>query len=299
VIDAAMETVRPAADGKRIQLVKSIQEGIDPIMGDAARLQQVVWNLLSNAVKFSPETAHVEVTLARRGGTQVLTVVDHGSGIEAGFLPFVFDRFRQADQPGTRQSGGLGLGLAIAQRIVQMHGGEIEAHSAGTGKGATFTVRLPSHARDAVPVPVAVQGGERSGPSTGQWQPVALPTPRLDGLHVLFVDDEPDARELVTMVLTDAGASVRAAASAEEALRLIGEEKFDVMVSDIGMPGEDGYSLMRKVAAGNTGVPGIALSAFTSAQDRERALSAGFTTHLPKPLDAPALIAFVDRLARR
>jgi CheY-like chemotaxis protein len=157
-------------------------------------------------------------------------------------------------------------------------------------------VRLPSRARDAVPVPIAA---ERSGPSTGQWQPVALPTPRLDGLHILFVDDEPDARELVTMVLTDAGASVRAASSADEALALIANETFDVMVSDIGMPGEDGYSLMRKVAAGESPVPGIALSAFTSAQDRERALSAGFTTHLPKPLDAPALIAFVDRLARR
>ena len=298
IVRRAAETVAPQANNKGVGLVLVIEPGDHEVIGDAARLQQVVWNLLSNAVKFSPEAAHVEVTLAQRDGKQVLTVVDHGSGIEKAFLPFVFDRFRQAEQPGTRQSGGLGLGLAIAQRIVQMHGGEIEAASAGPGKGATFTVRLPSSARDSLPVPVPVQG-ERSGPSTGQWQPVVLPTPRLDGLHVLFVDDEPDARELVTMVLTDAGASVRAASSAEEALRLIAEEKFDVMVSDIGMPGEDGYSLMRKVAAGESRVPGIALSAFTSAQDRERALSAGFTTHLAKPLDAPALIAFVDRLARR
>jgi CheY-like chemotaxis protein len=156
-------------------------------------------------------------------------------------------------------------------------------------------VRLPAREASA-PTEVA---SERSGPATGQWAPVPLPTPRLDGLHVLFVDDEPDARELVSMVLTDAGASVRAAGSADEALQLLERERFDVMVSDIGMPGEDGYSLMRKVAVRRPPLPGIALSAFTSAQDRERALSAGFTTHLPKPLDAPALIAFVDRLSKR
>ena len=296
IVRRAAETVAPQATTKRVTIEVVIEPGDHEVIGDAARLQQVVWNLLSNAVKFSPEGARVEVTLANDGGAQRLTVLDHGSGIEAGFLPYVFDRFRQAEQAGTRQSGGLGLGLAIAQRIVQMHGGQIAAASGGQGKGASFTVRLPPSGRDAVPVPIAV---ERSGPSTGQWQPVALPTPRLDGLHILFVDDEPDARELVTMVLTDAGASVRAASSADEALALIANETFDVMVSDIGMPGEDGYSLMRKVAAGKAPVPGIALSAFTSAQDRERALSAGFTTHLPKPLDAPALIAFVDRLARR
>jgi CheY-like chemotaxis protein/anti-sigma regulatory factor (Ser/Thr protein kinase) len=269
------------------------------VLGDAARLQQVVWNILSNAVKFSPETAHVEVTLSRKGGELVLTVVDYGSGIDPRFLPFVFDRFRQAEQSGSRQSGGLGLGLAIAQRIVQMHGGEISAASEGLGRGATFTVRLPQRAREPVPMPLPIVHGEKTGPATGQWRPVELPTPRLDGLHVLFVDDEPDARELVSMVLTDAGASVSSASSADEALALIDHERFDVMVSDIGMPGEDGYSLMRKVAARRTPLPSIALSAFTSAQDRERALSAGFTTHLPKPLDAPALIAFVDRLAKR
>jgi signal transduction histidine kinase len=296
IVRRAAETVAPQSAAKRVGIEVIIEPGDHEVLGDAARLQQVVWNLLSNAVKFSPEGTHVEVTLGREGTTQVLRVVDHGSGIDPAFLPFVFDRFRQADQPGTRQSGGLGLGLAIAQRIVQMHEGEVAAESPGPGKGATFTVRLPSSARDAVPLPLA---SERSGPQTGQWQPIALPTPRLDGLHVLFVDDEPDARELVTMVLTDAGASVRAAASAAEALALIEREDFDVMVSDIGMPGEDGYSLMRKVAARATPLPAIALSAFTSAQDRERALAAGFTTHLPKPLDAPALIAFVDRLARR
>jgi signal transduction histidine kinase len=296
IVRRAAETVAPQANGKRVGLELVIAPGDYEIMGDAARLQQVVWNLLSNAVKFSPEGTHVELTLARSGGELELTVVDHGIGIAPDFLPFVFDRFRQAEHPGGRPSGGLGLGLAIAHKIVQLHGGEISAASDGADRGARFTVRLPARLPEAVPQSVP---HERSGPSTGQWHPIALPTPRLDGLRVLFVDDEPDARELVTMVLADAGASVRTASSAEEALALVDRERFDVMVSDIGMPGEDGYSLMRKVAARPHPLPAIALSAFTSAQDRERALSAGFTTHLPKPLDAPALIAFVDRLAKR
>ena len=297
IVRRAAETVAPQANAKRVVLELVIAPGDYELLGDAARLQQVAWNLLSNAVKFSPEGARVELTLARNGDELDLAVVDHGSGIDAAFLPFVFDRFRQAEQPGGRPSGGLGLGLTIAERIVELHGGAISAASEGAGRGATFRVRLPARGREAVPM--AIVTGERSGPATGQWNPIPLPTPRLDGVRVLFVDDEPDARELVTMVLADAGARVRAAASAGEALALIERERFDVMVSDIGMPGEDGYSLMRKVAARQPPLPGIALSAFTSAQDRERALSAGFTTHLPKPLDAPALIAFVDRLAKR
>ena len=299
IVRRAAETVAPQANDKRVGLEVVIEPGDHEVVGDAARLQQVVWNLLSNAVKFSAEGTHVELRLVRKGNNQILTVIDHGVGIDRSFLPYVFDRFRQAEQTGTRQSGGLGLGLAIAQRIVQLHDGQITAASEGLGRGATFTVGLPSRAREAVPVSVT-SSGDQTGASTGQWQPVVpLPTPRLDGLRVLFVDDEPDARELVSMVLTDAGAAVRAASSADEALALMDRERFDVLVSDIGMPGEDGYSLMRKVAAKKEPLPGIALSAFTSAQDRERALAAGFTTHLPKPLDAPSLIAFVDRLARR
>ncbi len=298
IVRRAAETVAPQANGKHVGLEVVIDPGDHEVHGDAARLQQVVWNILSNAVKFSREGTHVELRLSRLGDDQLLTVVDHGIGIDRAFLPYVFERFRQAEHPNARQSGGLGLGLAIAQRIVELHGGQITAASEGLGHGATFMVRLPSRTAQAVPMHIA-PSVEKSGPQTGQWQPVALPTPRLDGLHVLFVDDEPDARELVSMVLTDAGASVRSASSADEALALIDRERFDVLVSDIGMPGEDGYSLMRKVAKREEPLPGIALSAFTSAQDRERALSAGFTTHLPKPLDAPALIAFVDRLAKR
>ncbi|HEY2748772.1 MAG TPA: response regulator [Polyangia bacterium] len=310
IVRRAVETVAPQASAKSVAIEVIIAPGEHPLVGDAARLQQVAWNLLSNAVKFSSEGTHVTVTLASDGEDEVMTVSDRGVGVDAAFLPYVFDRFRQADQPGMRQSGGLGLGLAIARRIVELHGGEISAASAGQGQGATFTVRLPRDATElaadgahhegsngyGVPAPISV---ERSGPETGQWRPVALPTPRLDGLRVLFVDDEPDARELVSMVLTDAGATVQAAGSAAEAMALIEREPFDVLVSDIGMPGEDGYALMRRVAGRTPRLPGIALSAFTSAQDRERALSAGFTTHLPKPLDAPRLIAFVDRLAKR
>ncbi|MDB4970462.1 MAG: two-component hybrid sensor and regulator [Myxococcales bacterium] len=293
----AAETVAPSANAKNVTLEVVIEGGNHDVIGDAARLQQVAWNLLSNAVKFSSNGAQVTMTLSRERDDQLLRVVDRGVGIEPSFLPFVFDRFRQAEHAGTRQHGGLGLGLAIAQRIVEMHGGTIAAYSEGTGHGASFTVRLPSRSDDGVPR--AVPGRERTGPATGQFAAVALPTPRLDGLRILFVDDEPDARELVSMVLCDAGAEVRAAASAAEALALLDKERFDILVSDIGMPGEDGYSLMRKVAALPSPPPAIALSAFTSAQDRERALASGFTTHLPKPLDAPALIAFVDRLARR
>ncbi len=297
IVRRAVETVAPQASAKSVALETIVEPGAHPLVGDAARLQQVVWNLLSNAVKFSPEGMHVTVMLAADGDAEVLTVSDRGSGIETAFLPYVFDRFRQADEPGTRQSGGLGLGLAIARRIVELHGGEIRAMSPGQGQGATFTVRLPKHERgNGVPAHVPA---ERSGPETGQWRSVALPTPRLDGLRVLFVDDEPDARELVSMVLTDAGATVHAASSAEEAMALIEREPFDVMVSDIGMPGEDGYALMRRVALRTPPLPAIALSAFTSAQDGARALAAGFTTHLPKPLDAPRLIAFVDRLGKR
>ena len=292
----AAETVAPSANTKGVGLEVVIEPGDHEVIGDATRLQQVVWNLLSNAVKFSSAGAHVELTLKRAGDGQLLRVIDNGVGIESAFLPLVFERFRQADGAGTRQHGGLGLGLTIARRIVEMHGGQIAADSEGPGRGATFSVRLPSRARDSVPEGVR---RDKSGPATGQWKVVPLAPPRLDGLRVLFVDDEPDARELVTMVLSDAGAEVRAASSAPEALALIGRERFDVMVSDIGMPGEDGYSLMRKVCAAEEPLPAIALSAFTSAQDRERALSAGFTTHLPKPLDASALISFVDRLARR
>jgi signal transduction histidine kinase len=296
IVRRAAETLAPVANAKNVGLEVVIEPGDHDVIGDAARLQQVIWNLLSNAVKFSPAGGHVEMTLVRDGDRQRLRVIDHGIGIEPSFLPYVFDSFRQAEHAGTRQHGGLGLGLAIAHHIVKMLGGDITAASEGRGHGATFTVDLPS-LRERGAAELGVR--EVRGPQTGQFTAVKLPTPRLDGLRVLFVDDEPDARELVTMVLGDAGADVRTAASAAEALGLLDHEPIDVVVSDIGMPGEDGYALVRKLNERPGKPPAIALSAFTSPQDRERALAAGFVTHLPKPLDAPALIAFIDRLARK
>jgi signal transduction histidine kinase len=297
----AAETVLPMAEEKRVGLEVVIEPGDHEVTGDAARLQQVVWNLLANAVKFSPAGTQVQLDLgARTGGDEiVMTVMDHGVGIAPEFLPHVFERFRQAEQGGTRQHGGLGLGLAIAARIVELHGGSVSAASEGLGQGALFTVRLPARARvDRTPRP------SHSAAPTGQFKAISRvqAAPRLDGLRVLFVDDEADARELLAHVLGDAGAEVRVAASAPEALAMLERERFDVLVSDIGMPGEDGYSLMRKVtAAAAAGVrmpPGIALTAFSSAQDRERALASGFKTHLSKPLDAHALLSFVERLGR-
>jgi signal transduction histidine kinase len=289
----AADTVSPAANDKGVTIEVIIEPGDLEILGDGARLQQVAWNLLSNAVKFSPAGGRVGMKLGRQGGEVVLEVVDRGIGIAPEFLPHVFERFRQAEYGGSRQHGGLGLGLAIAQRIVELHGGTIVAASDGLQRGACFTVRLPSRTR----VQTGPYSVERR--ATGQFPPVRLPAPRLDGLRVLFVDDEADARELTAHVLGAAGADVRVAGSASEALEWLEKEPFDALVSDIGMPGEDGYSLMRKVAAGPWQLPAIALSAFTSAQDREQALDAGFQTHLPKPLDAWSLISFIDRLVQR
>jgi signal transduction histidine kinase len=299
----AAETILPMAEEKGVGLEVVIEPGDHEVMGDAGRLQQVAWNLLSNAVKFSPAGTHVQLTLGPRSDEDevVLSVIDRGIGISPEFLPHVFERFRQAEHGGTRQHGGLGLGLAIAARIVELHGGRMGAYSDGLGMGAVFTVQLPTRARANRPKTHAT---ERSGVQTGIFRALGRPleTPRLDGLRVLFVDDEEDARELLAHVLGDAGALVRTAASAAEAMSLLERERFDVLVSDIGMPGEDGYSLMRRVvaagAAGQRMPPGVALTAFSSAQDRERALAAGFKTHLPKPLDAHALISFIERLGR-
>ncbi|HEX4461547.1 MAG TPA: ATP-binding protein, partial [Polyangia bacterium] len=292
----AADTVSPAADDRGVTIEVIVEPGDLEIMGDGARLQQVAWNLLSNAVKFSPAGGRVVMKLSRAGDRVALEVVDRGIGITPEFLPHVFERFRQAEYGGSRQHGGLGLGLAIAQRIVELHGGTIVATSEGLDRGARFVVTLPGRTHSSVS-PRTALAAERS--ATGQFAAIRMPAPRLDGLRVLFVDDEADARELTAHVLGDAGADVRVAGSASEALALLERERFDALVSDIGMPGEDGYSLMRKIVAGPWQLPAIALSAFTSAQDREQALDAGFNTHLPKPLDAWSLISFIDRLVRR
>ncbi len=295
IIDAALETVRPAADAKGILLDISIGPLASPVLGDADRLQQVIWNLLSNAIKFTPRAGRVEVRLREEGGNAVIRVSDSGIGIRPDFLPYVFDRFRQADGSITRTHGGLGLGLSIVRHLVELHGGTAEVESTGEGEGATFTVRLPLRAELAEDDPL-----DRTGVTT----PGLFSTPDLlAGVRVVVVEDEADTRELLALALQQCGAEVAAFGSVPEALASFELAVPDVLLSDIGVPGEDGYSLIRKVRAlepalgGN--VPAAALTAYARAEDRLRALDAGYQTHLAKPVDPAELIATVARLAGR
>jgi signal transduction histidine kinase/ActR/RegA family two-component response regulator len=293
IIEAALDGVAPAAGAKDIQLAVSLGALKSPVLGDGDRLQQVVWNLLSNAIKFTPRGGRVEVSLCESGANAVIEVSDTGSGIRADFLPFVFDRFRQAESSHTRFHGGLGLGLSIVRHLVELHGGTAEVESAGEGQGATFRVKLPLHAELA-------EGSTLERPAAaGIW---SLPD-LLRDLRVLVVEDEADTRELVVTALAQCGAEVAAAGSVPEALAAFDRAAPDVLVSDIGFAGEDGYSLIRKVRArepGNgDGVPAAALTAYAGAEDRARALEAGFQTHLAKPVDPSELIMAVATLAGR
>ena len=299
VIDSAVETVRPAAEAKGVRLGKLLDPHAGPVRGDPGRLQQVVWNLLSNAIKFTPRGGRVEVALERVNSLVEITVSDTGVGISSDFLPYVFERFRQADASSTRHHGGLGLGLSIVKHLAELHGGTVDAKSAGEGKGASFIVNLPlSPARldeagrhhPTVAGAASAIAGRRDGPS-------------LEGLKVLVVDDEPDARLLVARILSDGRAQVVATASAEEALSALERERPHVLVSDIGMPDIDGYELLRRVRAlggGNGGaVPAVALTAFARPEDRLRALHAGYQMHVAKPVEPAELVAVVASLAGR
>jgi PAS domain S-box-containing protein len=296
VIEAAAETVAPAAAAKdiRVQLVLDPRTG--PVSGDPGRLQQVFWNLLSNAIKFTPKGGRVQVLLERVSSHLDVSIVDTGDGIDPAFLPHVFDRFRQADATTTRLHGGLGLGLAIVKQLVELHGGTVRAKSPGQGQGATFIVSLP--------LTVLATDGE---PLPSRRHPAAELTPmtlgenvRLPGIRVLVVDDEPDARALLRRLLEEAEAEVSTAAAATEALALVQAERPDVIISDIGMPREDGYSLIRQVRelpperGGRT--PAIALTAYARAEDRVRTLLEGFQHHLSKPVEPAELIAMVSSL---
>jgi signal transduction histidine kinase/ActR/RegA family two-component response regulator len=297
LIGAAVEGVRPAAEARGLRLDVRLDESAGPVAGDADRLRQVVWNLLSNAIKFTPQGGSVEVRLSRADGHAEVTVTDTGRGIAPEFLPHVFDRFRQADQRLTREHGGLGLGLAIARHLVEMHGGTISAASAGTGAGATFSFRIPlAQSRNAE---LGLRHREEADADQSQ-----LRNPRsavLEGLHVLVVDDDEDTRELLAAVLGRAGARVTKAASAAEALEAAALLKPDVLLADIGMPGEDGYSLIRKVRALGAGgdVPAAALTAYARSEDRTKALRSGFQLHLAKPIDPAALMAGIVALLTR
>jgi CheY-like chemotaxis protein len=269
-----------------------------PVWGDPNRLQQCLWNLLSNAIKFTPKAGKVQVSLARVNSQLEVTVVDTGQGISEEFLPYVFERFRQADASTTRRHGGLGLGLSIVKSLVELHGGSVSAKSAGKDQGATFCIELPLMVFDSSLSSVA-----REHPRTGGAQASTLDHPSLHGLTVLAVDDEPDARNLVRRVLEDCGARVLLAESAEEGLAVLRRERPDMLVSDIGMPGEDGYEFIRKVRqlpadeGGRT--PAAALSAFARAEDRTRALRAGYQTHIAKPVEPTELTAVIASLAGR
>ena len=291
VIRAAVATVQTAADAKGVRIEVSSPDEKLRISGDVNRLQQVFWNLLSNAVKFTPEGGRVDIQLVRGAAHVEVCVKDTGEGIRPEFLPFVFDRFRQADATTTRIHGGLGLGLAIVRQLVELHGGTVRVESEGVGRGATFYVRLP--------IAAARQKAERETRRAVQRREHPGDAMRLKvaGMRVLVVDDEGDARGVVRRFLEDCGVMVTAASSASEAMEKLTAEPFDVLVSDIGMPGEDGYSLIRKVRASGNLIPAIALTAYARPEDRTRAVNAGYHTHLSKPADPAELVALVASFA--
>jgi len=297
-IDAAVEAVRPAADAKGVRVQKVMDTGLLSIPGDPVRLQQVVWNLLSNAIKFTPREGRVQIRSERVNSHLEIVVSDTGQGISADFLPHVFDRFRQADQKTSRQHGGMGLGLAIVRHLVELHGGTVQAHSEGEGKGATFTVMLPIS-----PVYQVDTTGSRVHPGARDLLPPADSTDRLDGLRILVVDDEADTRDLLRQGLEYCGAKVTVAESAAEAMDLMKMSVPDVLISDIGMPGTDGYDFIRqirKLSAHRGGrVAAVALTAYTRIEDRLQALRAGYDMHVPKPVELTELIAVAATVVRR
>jgi PAS domain S-box-containing protein len=298
VVRAGIETIRPAAEEKGVRIATVLDPRAGRVMGDASRLQQVIWNLLSNAVKFTPKGGQVQVALGTVGPDLEIRVSDSGIGIRPEFLSHVFDRFRQADSSTTRKHGGLGLGLAIAKHLVELHGGSVRVESPGEGRGATFTVALPILAHPADGEPGAGRPGTEQDPSArrDREQPA-----RLSGVRVLVVDDEPDARAVVKRLLEDCRAIVQTAGSASEALGRLRAGRFDVLVSDVGMPGEDGHTFIRRVRALGTdegaSIPALALTAYARPEDRLRAIAAGFNKHAIKPIDPSELIALVASLA--
>ena len=295
-VEAALETVRPAAEAKGIRIEKALDASAGPVLADPGRLQQAVWNLLSNAIKFTPTGGRISVALRRVGSRTEMSVSDTGVGIEPALLSQVFERFMQADSSTTRRHGGLGLGLSIVNHLVELHGGTVYADSAGRGFGATFTIELP----------VALEGHAAASHGAIDVAPMDLPPVDLEaldlrGVRVLVVDDQPDARALIERLLGECGARVWGASSAMEALEAMPVARPHVLVSDIGMPGMDGFELLRRIRALGEDrggcVPAIALTAFARPEDGASALGAGFEVHFTKPADASRLIAAVATLA--
>jgi CheY-like chemotaxis protein len=296
----ALDAIRPLAETKNVHLAFDAVDGPRTVSGDADRLQQVIWNLLANAIKFTPEGGRVNVRIESANDHVAVTVADTGSGISPDFLPYVFERFRQAEGATTQRHTGLGLGLGIVRQLVELHGGTVHAASPGVGHGATFTVRLPMAAASAAAGPAAALVERRGGSSTASPAPRL---PRLDGLRILVVDDQADGRTLTSLMLTQAGARVKAVASARDALHVLEVERHDALVSELDLSDEDGYALIRQIReheAGHGGLlPAIALTGYARADDRARALAAGFQAHVPKPVEPAALAAAIAAITRR
>jgi PAS domain S-box-containing protein len=296
IIDVAVDAVRPSAEAKGIALDRHVEALPERFTGDAVRLQQAIWNLLSNAIKFTPPGGRVELDVRSDARAVTVQVRDTGCGIAPDFKPYVFDRFRQLDSSSRRAHGGLGIGLAIVRHVVELHGGSVTCDSAGTDRGSTFTLQLPIRVPDEAPVAVAPEVR-----TAGAVRPSSDELCDLTGIKVLVVDDEPDARELLTEVLQQCGAIVVATHSADEAVRLIPRERPAVLLSDIGLPGEDGYKLISRVRAlspedgGN--LPAAAITAYARSDDARKALAAGYQRHAPKPIPPTTLAALVAGLA--
>jgi len=296
IVNNAIEAVRQSAAAKAIRIQAILDSRIGLVRGDPSRLHQVLWNLLSNAVKFTPKGGRIQVVLERVNSHVEISVEDNGIGIPAEFLPHVFDRFRQADATTSRRYGGLGLGLSIVKNLLELHGGTVRVKSPGENQGSTFIVSLPiSHV-----LTEELGAGPSQPASPDPLETIELP--RLDNVRVLVVDDEGDGRALIARILEDRGALPQCAASAEEALEVLGREQFDVLLSDIGMPNIDGFQLIRRVRNLDryrfSPLPAIAITAYARAEDRQRSLLAGFHLHLSKPIEARELIASISGLIR-
>jgi signal transduction histidine kinase/ActR/RegA family two-component response regulator len=297
MIDNAIEAVIPALRAKEIQIDRKLDPAAGTIQGDPSRLQQVVWNLVNNAAKFTPRGGRIEVRLQRESSSANITVSDNGKGIKADFLPYIFERFRQEDATAKRNQGGLGLGLAIVKHLTEMHGGKVSASSAGEGMGSTFVVSLPLSAVQTMAIP---GGMERTSDA-----PVASNFPNhspaaLQGLRILIVEDDPDARTLIKRVLSGRAAEVLDAKDAASALAALANFKPHLLVSDVGMPGKDGYDLIREIRAKGYSMkdlPAIALTAFARTEDRQHAMLSGFQVHLSKPVNPNELVAAVVAVA--
>jgi CheY-like chemotaxis protein len=296
VVAEAIETVRVSASAKGVRLQTIIDPVNAPVTGDPNRLQQVFWNLLSNAIKFTPKGGRIQVLLERVDSHVEVSIIDTGEGISPEFLPYIFDRFQQADASTTRRHGGLGLGLAIVKQLVELHGGSVRVKSSGTGKGATFIVSLPLTVLHPLEEP-----WERVHPQSKPRDLPSIPAISLNNVSVLVIDDELDARNLLKLLLESAGAVVYLAQSAEQGMEHLLTKSVDVLICDIGMPDVDGYSLMRRIRAlddsQKSEVAAVALTAYARLEDRTEAMSAGFQNHLPKPVEPAELLAVVHSLA--